>query len=236
MTLSNIEITNLWQYFVKTLIINQTGVNSLRPQATRNKNTIMVDTYLTRQTLLSRLKTKSDEQSWEDFVFYYGNFIHSIIGKMGVNSSESDDLSQQIILKIWNSIDKFDYTQKKGGFRNWIYTITKNTVLTQISHDKNCAKKTEAIIEDSFGIFSMPEIDGVISEEWNKHISTLAFENISKKVSVQAMEAFISGFRKEAVGVTATRLGLNEKTIYIYRHRIKNKLKAEISNLKEMLE
>ena len=50
------------------------------------------------------------------------------------------------------------------------------------------------------------------------------------------MDAFISGFKKEPVEVTAERLGLNEKTVYIYRHRIKNKLIAEIKNLKDLLE
>ncbi len=196
----------------------------------------MTDTYLTRKTLLNRLKSRTDEQSWEEFVFYYENFIRSIINKMGVNPSDFDDLSQQVTLKVWNSIEKFDFTQKKASFRNWIYTITRHTVLTFIAQNKYASRKREEIGAVEKGHLTMPEIDNLIDEEWNKHISTLAFNNISKKVSAKAMDVFTSQFSNEPPEVTAERLGLDKKTVYIYRARIKSALTAEIKNLKEMLE
>lgn len=197
---------------------------------------IMSDTYLTRKTLLRRLKSESDEKSWEEFAFYYENFIRSIINKMGISPSDFDDLSQQVMLKIWNSISKFDHTKKKGGFRNWIYTITRNTVLTFIEKNKRNISKTEDMFLDQTTQFVSPEVDAKVEDEWNKHLSVLAFEAISKKVSKTAMESFIAGVNKEPVEKTAERLGINVKTVYIYRHRIKTKLIDEISNLRDMLE
>lgn len=196
----------------------------------------MTDTYLTRQTLLKKLKLRLDESSWDEFNTYYGKFIYSVINTLGVNHTDADDISQQVMLKIWNSIDKFNIAQKSGGFRNWIYTITKNTTLNYIAGNKSKSSRDELLTQDLENKYSTPEVDELIDEEWNKHISTLAFEKISKKASKKAMDVFIAQFNGESAEQTAERLGIEVTTVYIYRGRIKEKLVAEIKNLREMLE
>ncbi len=196
----------------------------------------MNDTYLTRDTLINRLKSKEDDQSWEEFIANYGKFIYSIISTLGITEQHIDDLYQQISVKIWNSIDNFDRKQKKGSFRNWIYTLSKHTVLNFIKREQSAQNKYSNLQQSHPDQFQSPEIEEIIDEEWNKHISELAFENISKKVSERAMQAFVSQFEGEAAEETAKRLGYDIKTIYIYRARIKSKLMAEIQNLKELLE
>lgn len=196
----------------------------------------MTDTYLTRQTLLKRLKSNTDELAWEDFVFYYQNFIYSIIIRMGVSQADRDDISQKVLLKIWRSLDQFDHNQQKGHFRSWINAITRNTVLSFIAHSKHLDKKYESFKVNADGAFVAPEVDKLIGEEWEKHVSALAFDTISKKMSPQAIDAFLAGLRNEPVSETAERLGLEENTVYTYKLRVKRKIVAEIKNLKDMLE
>ena len=196
----------------------------------------MSKTYLTRNTLLRRLKSLNDELAWDEFVFYYRDFIFSIINKLGVQQSDCDDLSQQVMLKIWNSIKSFTYTQKPGSFRNWIYTITKNAVMNYFKRNKLITKHHEQIVVTASSTVFKPEIDLLISEEWEAYVSGLAFENIRKKVSEQTMEAFLSSLRGESVEETAARLDLEENSVYIYKNRVKKRLVAEIKNLREMLE
>lgn len=196
----------------------------------------MADTYLTRQTLLKKLKLRLDESSWDEFVLFYEPLIHSVIRRFGAHNTEVEDISQQILLKIWSSIDKFNVTQKKGGFRNWIYTIAKNTTINQLNKSKRNEGHKEQLIKSSKGDYVEPEIDSVINEEWNKHITSIAIERVGKKVSKKAMDAFSAQFSKETIEETAERLGLEVATIYSYRGRIKERLIAEIKNLKEMLE
>ncbi len=196
----------------------------------------MTDTYMTRETLLKRIISLDDEQSWEDFVHYYGTFIDSIIAQMGIQKADGKDLSQEILLKIWRSIPKFEINQERGSFRSWLYSVTKNTVLTFITKNKYASSKMELIQIDANGQFDTPEIDRIINNEWERHISECAFNNIKESVSEQALDAFQSSLRGEPVSETAARLGLEENTIYIYKNRVKNRLIAEIRNLREMLE
>ncbi len=195
----------------------------------------MTDTYLTRQTLLKKLKNSDSESSWEEFYRYYKKFIYSIIIKMGVNESDCDDLAQKTLLKIWQALPNFDYNQKKGYFRNWLYTITRNTVISFIKANKNLLKSREEFKSFSDG-HNKAEINKIIHNEWEKYISERAFNTIKEKVSAQAMECFQASLRNEPVAETAQRLGLEENTIYIYKNRVKQKLYAEIRNLREMLE
>lgn len=196
----------------------------------------MTDTYLTRETLVRKLKLNLSEESWEEFIHFYKNFIYSIITTMNVDEPDADDIYQQALIRIWKGIKNFDSKQRKGSFRSWIYKITQNTTLTFITKCKSKKSKMEEIKLEAEEKFHSPEIEQIIDEQWNRHISKLAFENISERLSEKALDAFTSQFSGEAPEVTAERLGLEKRTVYIYRARIKQKLMAEISNLKEMLE
>lgn len=196
----------------------------------------MSDTYLTRKTLLKRLKTSNDDMAWEEFVRFYKGFIYSIIMKMRVNHADQDDLSQKVMVKIWKSLDQFDHNQQKGHFRSWLSSITKNTVLSFIRDSNRANNKNESFKQEVVKDFDEPEIDNMIEEEWEKHISDLAFDTIKNKVSPQAMEAFLAGLRGEAGSETAAKLNSTEDMVYTYRSRVKLKLIAEIKNLRELLE
>ncbi len=195
----------------------------------------MTENYLTRKTLLSRLKQLDNESSWHEFHNYYSNFIHSIILKMGILNTDVDDLSQKVLLKIWQALPTFDYNKSKGHFRNWLYTVTKNTVLSYIDKER---KKQAQLCEDySLVTTSTPaEIDTIINEEWELYISERAFNTIKEKVSERSLECFKAGLRGEDVATAAKNLNIEENTVYIYKNRVKQKLLAEISNLRDLLE
>ncbi len=191
---------------------------------------------MTRQTLLRRLKSKSDEDAWENFVANYRPFICSVINKMGINPSDIDDICQTILVKIWKSLDHFDHGQKQGCFRNWLYTITRNCVLTYISSNQYNIRTREGVESNKHPLTEAPDIENIIHKEWKRFIFEKAANNIKKKVSHQLWDAFQSGLNGENEEVTAKRLGLETNTINKYKNRIKYKLIAEIENLREFLE
>lgn len=192
----------------------------------------MADTYLTRETLLKRLKSADDELSWEEFIHYYRRFIFSIFNKMRISDSDSDDLFQRVLLKVWKAIPNFDYNQAQGQFRSWLYKVTQNTVLNFISEGKIKKQNVVAIDEK----YSKPEVDRIIRDEWEKHISALAFNTVKEKVSEVAMQVFLASLEGEKTEVTAKKYGLSENSVYVYKMRVKNALTAEIKNLRDFLE
>lgn len=194
------------------------------------------DTYLTRETLLKKLRYVDNEKAWEEFVYFYQKFIFSIIAKMGVSGPDCEDLSQKVLIKLWKKLPDFQYNQRKGAFRSWLYVITKNTVYNFLKKQNRKAEKSKLASELEEFEKKESGVDSFIDEEWKRHLTVLACKNINKKMSSKTLEAFQSFVNGEPVDSIAKRLDISEKTVYKYKSRVKEKLMEEIKHLKDMLE
>ena len=92
---------------------------------------------ITQQTLLLKVKNQYDEEAWEQFVDYYRKYIYAVLINMGVPNTDLDDLSQQIMLKLWKKLPGFDYDPQVGSFRSWLCTIVRNRSCRRYSSAAN---------------------------------------------------------------------------------------------------
>lgn len=82
---------------------------------------------------------KGDEKSLETLIKRYLKPIYSFAFRFIGNRQEAEDITQEIFVKVWQNLKKFD---KKKSFKNWIFTIAKNTCL-----DWQKKKKTLPLFE-----------------------------------------------------------------------------------------
>ena len=52
-----------------------------------------------------------------------------------VNQNDASDVVQEIFIKTWKSIHKFD--EKKASFKTWIFTIARNTAIDFLRKKRN---------------------------------------------------------------------------------------------------
>ncbi len=88
----------------------------------------MSNQWVTRQTLLQRAQNPDDEGAWEDFVFYYRDFIQVIIYKLKFSGKDTDDLTQVILLNLWKDLKTYD--KNNASFRNWLGRVINNAAPT----------------------------------------------------------------------------------------------------------
>jgi len=70
---------------------------------------------------------------------------HTVIGtvtKMLGNNKDSQDISQQVFIRLWKSAPKY---QRKAKFTTYLYTITRNLVFNEIQ--KRDRRKTSSLDE-----------------------------------------------------------------------------------------
>ena len=67
------------------------------------------DQYQTRATLIQRVQNQQDEQSWAEFVQVYRRYIYAIIRSMNISEHDTEDILQQVLINLWNSLPKMDY-------------------------------------------------------------------------------------------------------------------------------
>lgn len=76
---------------------------------------------------------KGDESSLNFLIERYLKQIYGFIFKYVKDQQIAEDIAQDVFLKVWKNLKKFDENRK---FKPWLYTIAKNTTLDYIKKKK----------------------------------------------------------------------------------------------------
>lgn len=197
------------------------------------------DQYKTRATLIQRVQNQQDDASWEEFVHVYRRYIYAIIRSMNISEHDTEDILQQVLINLWNSLPKMDY-EKINRFRSWLSTVTKNCVTDFIRKRTREAKRLEKAGQDDtltyLKAIRLPEIDAIAEREWEIHLTNLALENIEPLFSGKAVDAFRLTLKGKSVEEIAATLDLKENSVYRLKNRVKERLIQEIRHLRDEIE
>ncbi|MBF0196334.1 MAG: sigma-70 family RNA polymerase sigma factor [Planctomycetes bacterium] len=198
----------------------------------------MSDDWLTRETLLERAKNQDDQLAWEEFVSYYKEFIIVVLRKISAKPTHHEDIVQEILLKIWKGLPKFEYNSDRSRFRTWLNTVIRNTTITYYNKHKNHDQKVSSIHteEGDIPIWSDDEIDKIIEREWKAHICNLAMDRVKPLFSSRALKIFddfVSGVNIKKI---SQEYEIKENSVYKMKNRVQLRVKAEIQRLIRELE
>jgi RNA polymerase sigma factor (sigma-70 family) len=180
----------------------------------------------TRLTLIQRLQVSPTDNSWEDFVKTYENYIYAIILKMGVPHEDSKDVMQSVLLDAWKALPKFEYREGKSRFRSWLSVITKHATCRfyrKYSQPVEALNQVEKISE--------PEVELIAAQEWKLFIAKKAFENIKSSFSAQVIEVFLGASQDMKDAEVAKKFTLSESSVRVYRMRVQKSVQKEIIRL-----
>jgi len=195
----------------------------------------MSENYYTRHTLLAKVKDQHDQKSWEDFTYYYQRYIHMVILGLGVNPSEVDDLTQKVLLNLWEKLPEFQYQPGKCKFRTWMNTVIRNITFNYFRSSSRYKKRLDNAAAEVEEDADMPDIYQIAEENWKDHISNLAWENIQEGLNESNRDCFLlfsEGLTAEEV---AEKMAVKLNTAYVMRKRVIEKLSREIRRLEDEL-
>ncbi len=86
------------------------------------------DAYLVQRTL------EGDIRAFEALVDKYKNMVFTISFRMLGNHADAEDASQEVFLRLFNSLKKYNSNHK---FSNWLYQITMNICRDELRKRKN---------------------------------------------------------------------------------------------------
>lgn len=195
----------------------------------------MLDDWLTRVTLLQRVKNQHDEKSWQEFVRYYEPYIYNILRRMPLNHHDAQDVAQSVNLKIWDKLPEFNYDSSKGRFRSWLCSVAVNEARMFLRSRRRSEKAVDRIEIERTGSWlrevDNPEIEKLAEEEWITYVTTLAWKNVECRIDPSAKRAFELVSKGRKPDEVATELGLSVNTVYVYKKRAQDILHAEIVRL-----
>ncbi|NLX95476.1 MAG: sigma-70 family RNA polymerase sigma factor [Rhodopirellula sp.] len=82
----------------------------------------------TRATLLERLRDGADPVAWNEFFQRYGRLVRVYAKRRGCSDHTAEEIVQDVMLRVFQQRDVFQYDPHRGRFRDWLGTVVRNQV------------------------------------------------------------------------------------------------------------
>ena len=195
------------------------------------------DLIPTRASLLSRLKCSDDSESWRVCFETYWKLIFNAARRAGLTEAEAEDVVQETLLTVARTIHDFTYNQKQGSFKGWLLKTTAWRVQDQFR--KRASGRLEFLADLPEAIHPVIEngVQQLWDSEWEQNLLSAAIERVKKQVSAKHFQIFdLAVIRQWSTARISAELDVNSSYVYITKHRVNNRFKAELATLRKETE
>ena len=192
----------------------------------------MTDSPTTRPSLLLRIRRKDDHAAWAEFVEIYAPLIHGYCRRRGLQEADAANLTQDILSKVMNHAERFEYDTARGRFRGWLLTLTRNRINDHFSGLKRQPRGSgdtgvRAILEQ------VPDQDEQDDEQWDTDYQHRLFHWVAEKIRDEFQDATWRAFwntavKGQAAKQVAENLSMSVGAVYIAKSRVLARLKIRV--------
>ena len=179
--------------------------------------------YINDSFYIEKIKA-GDVQAFSVIVSRYKDKVFSIVYRIINNREDAEDLTQEIFIKLFKSINGF---KNESEFSTWLYRIAYNTTLTELRRRK---VSFFSVDENPLILNENEPFDEIFLEEGENRIiylqkaMDLLLPNDLFIVSLYYTEG-------KSVQEIAGIVGQTESNVKVKLHRIRKKLAQEINRL-----
>ena len=171
---------------------------------------------------------KGDQLAWEQIVRQYWRKVFNVAYKFVGKHDEAEDLTQDIFLKIFKSLDTFD---RRANFQTWLISISRNLC---IDHYRSVRKERETIDRDVDAGELMPaasEAGAVAALEQRDRVELLK-QALSALPDTLRTAVLMRDIQELSYQEIADRLRLPEGTVKSRINRGRTELARQIRKLR----
>ena len=193
-----------------------------------------ISLYQTRESLLLRLKDSRDESAWLEFYQIYGRLIFGYALQFNISYAEAEDIVQEVCVKVFRQIIRFDYSPMQGRFLGWLKTITRNAVIDYLRRKQNRTKTSRAFSRHVEA--TLKSIDAKDEElwrqEWQKALYEVALERVRERVGEETYRVFYEYvLENRSAEDVASEVAMDANAVYAVKHRVLRYLREEVQHI-----
>ncbi|MEO1979306.1 MAG: sigma-70 family RNA polymerase sigma factor [Fuerstiella sp.] len=191
----------------------------------------------TSMTLLNRLQQTDDPETWDRLVRLYGPLLTIRLRKYDVQSSDADDLVQDVLMAVSKDLKSFDHNGRTGAFRTWLRGILVNRLRNfwrargrrpQVQDDSDIDRRLSQLEDPA------SEMSQLWNRQHDRHIArqllALSQPLFAPATWTACSRVAIDGERSDVV---ATELGISVNAVFIAKSRVLSRLRQEVAGLVE---
>jgi RNA polymerase sigma-70 factor (ECF subfamily) len=195
----------------------------------------MAEPPLTRVTLLNRLKDGDDADAWREFVHLYGPVVYGFARKRGLQDADAADLMQEVMRSVARNATRMEYDPKKGTFRGWLYTVTRNKIYNFLNGQRNRPRGAgDSAAQERLDSLADRREDR--AEDWEleyqRRLSAQAMDLVRGEFQPNTWQAFwrtaVEGKGAQVVG---SELRMTPGAVYVAKSRVLARLREEVQRL-----
>src|SRR5262245_38673592 len=188
----------------------------------------------TSPTLLGRLaQSPTDQAAWGEFVDRYGPQILGWCTRWGLQPSDAQDVTQNILLELARQMADFRY-DPAGSFRAWLKTVAYRAWLKFAE-----ARRRPGLGSGDSGVAAL--LDSVaagddlltrLDEEGERELLERAMARVQLRVQPNTWDAFrllaLEGLSGSEV---AQRLGMKVGAVFVAKSNVRKMIEEEVGRL-----
>ena len=190
----------------------------------------------TRASLILRLQNADDVAAWDEFAELYGPIVFRVARRRGMQSADAENLVQEVLLAVAQSVTKWVERTDRGSFRAWLLRIAHNEAVNmltqrstrQLGHD---GLQGQRLIED---VALRDDISFLIEREYELAVFKWAADSVRQQVKDHTWQAFwLTEIEGVSVCQAAERLGTRMGNIYFARSRVMARIKELVKQYED---
>ncbi|WP_420266683.1 RNA polymerase sigma factor [Candidatus Magnetominusculus dajiuhuensis] len=169
-----------------------------------------------------------DKNSFNEIITRYLKMIYNFCYRLIGNEKTAEDITQEVFLKVWKNIKKFDI---KKSFKTWIYSIAKNSCIDYLRKRKDIPMSAfddedgENIIENNLTDEELKP-DEIFVQTQNKKL----IEHIMAELSVVQKEVIILKYVNDmSLSEIANIMDIPIDTVKSHHRRALIKMKKSVN-------
>jgi RNA polymerase sigma-70 factor (ECF subfamily) len=200
------------------------------------RETFMTQSDATRASLLVRIRNPRDREAWGEFVEIYAPLVYDTARRRGLQDADAADLTQDVLRSVAGAVGRLDYDPRRGKFRSWLFTITRNALNTFFETQRRLPRASgDSSVQARLEGQPVPEEESAV---WDVQYQRRVLAYAAEQVRVTFEEATWKAFWQTAVEgkpgkEVARELGMSVGAVYIAKSRVLSRIKVQVQILLE---
>jgi RNA polymerase sigma-70 factor (ECF subfamily) len=196
----------------------------------------MVESPVTRASLLLRLRNPHDAVAWREFLELYAPLVYGYARKQGLQDADAADLCQEVLRAVAGAIGRLDYDPGRGSFRNWLFTIVRrklsNWRVARNHRPLGTGDPQTQVLLQQYPAAEVSETDW--ESQWQRRTFDWACVQVRAEVKELTWQAFWrTAIDGQGCPQVARDLGLSIGAVYHARSRVLSRLREHVQSIQE---
>jgi RNA polymerase sigma-70 factor (ECF subfamily) len=184
-------------------------------------------------SLLHRVQQPGDQAAWSAFVDRYGPRIYAWCRQWGLQESDAQDVTQDVLMQLLDKLRRFQY-DPTYSFRAWLKTLAHHAWRDFLDRRGRAGLGSgdSEVWERLDEVTAREDLEQRLGEAFDREVLEKALARVRRRVAAHTWEAFrLLTFEGLPGAEVAPRVGMQVTMVYVARSKVQKMLRQEVDRL-----